>query len=63
MINIKQLREVNGMTQAQVAAKIGTTQACVAMWESGAAMPRADKLPEIAKVLHCDISDLFGEEE
>jgi len=33
----------------------------IAKWESGEAMPRADKLPEIAKALDCTIDDLFKE--
>ena len=61
-MNVKKLRERIGMTQTSLAEAMGTTQACVAMWETGAAKPRADKLPEIAKILNCEISDLFKQE-
>jgi len=31
------------------------------MWEIGKSMPRADKLPALAKILGCTISDLYSE--
>lgn len=40
-----------------------TTQAAVAMWETGARMPRADKLPKLAEVLGCSVADLFAKPE
>lgn len=37
-------------------------QSAVAMWESGKNMPRADKLPALAKLYGCTIDDLFREQ-
>ena len=59
MILIKQKRLQNGMTQREFGAMIGATGSAVAMWETGKRFPRADKLPEIAKVLGCTIDDLY----
>lgn len=42
--------------------RIGVTQASIAQWENGDSFPRADKLPELAKILGCRIDDLFKKE-
>jgi transcriptional regulator with XRE-family HTH domain len=39
-----------GMTQAQVAAALGTSQSEVDAWESGAEVPRVDVLERLAQV-------------
>ena len=44
MTAIKKFRIAKGMTQEELAAIMGTSQAAVGMWETGARMPRADKL-------------------
>ena len=59
MTKIKILREKAGITQKFLANVLNVTQACVAMWESGEASPRSDKLPKLAKVLGCTVDDLF----
>ncbi len=62
IIKIKELREELGVSQNELASRVGVGQSTVAMWENNTNLPRADKLPEIAKVLGCTINDLFGEE-
>lgn len=57
---IKQRQKLK-LSQADVAEKLQVSQVAVSMWETGEAMPRADKLPELAKILQCDIADLFDE--
>ena len=59
MNNLKILREKAHISQSKFAAILGVTQASVSMWEAGVAMPRTDKLPEIAKILGCEIGELF----
>jgi transcriptional regulator with XRE-family HTH domain len=39
-----------GMNQAQLAAALGTSQAAVDAWESGADVPRVDVLARLAQV-------------
>lgn len=56
---IKNYRIKKGLSQEQLARLMGTTQAAVAMWETGARMPRASKLPKLAEVLGCTVADLY----
>lgn len=58
-MNIKKLRQEYKITQSEFAKHLGVAQNTVSMWENNNRTPRADKLPEIAKVLKCEISDLF----
>lgn len=63
MTAIKEYRTRKGLSQDALAKLMGTTQAAVAMWETGARMPRADKLPKLAEVLGCSVADLFTTEK
>lgn len=58
-MNIKSIRESNNMTQEQLAEHLNISRTSVTMWESGEVMPRADKLPELARILGCTIDELF----
>lgn len=62
MTGIKLHREKSGLTQQQLAKKLGLYQSTIAMWEAGDRLPRSDKLPELAKVLGCSIDDLYNSE-
>ena len=57
---IKMLREKSGLTQKQLGQQLGIGQSTVAMWETDLSKPRADKLPELAKILGCTIDELYG---
>lgn len=59
MKQIKLLREKLNITQKDLALSLGVDTSTVTKWETGQAMPRADKLPELARVLGCDVSELF----
>ena len=58
-MNIKKLRLSTGLTQEDIALKLNVDRSAVAKWETGEAMPRADKLPELANVLGCTIDELY----
>lgn len=58
-MNIKRQRMSQNMTQQQLADKLNVVRTTVAMWENGNSMPRSDKLPELARILKCNVSDLF----
>lgn len=59
MRSVKALREAKKLTQSELAARLNVGQTTVAMWETGDSFPRADKLPELARILGCRIDDLF----
>lgn len=59
MNKIKHNRELVGLTQNDLAVKLGVDRSTVAKWETGEAFPRADKLPQLAEILGCKIDDLF----
>ena len=61
-MRIKHFREKKNTSQESLAEQLGIGQSTVAMWENGTNKPRADKLPEIARVLGCEVSDLFEKE-
>lgn len=51
-----------GMTQAQLAEAIGSTQKEVSLWETGSRCPRATTLLKIARALNCPAEALMPEE-
>lgn len=61
MKRLKYYREQKGFSQTDIAERIGISQQAVAKWESGEAMPRADKLPILAKLLNCTTDELLEE--
>lgn len=65
MINtIRDYREKTGMSQVQLAKKLGLSSvSIISMWETGARSPRIDKLPLLAKIFDCTIDDLFCKEK
>ena len=62
MNNIKRFRYKLNISQAALADSMHVAQQAVAKWEAGESMPRADRLPELARILGCTIDELFAEE-
>ena len=58
-MNFKEKRMSLSLTQNEIAKRLGVTRSAIAMWESGESLPRADKLPELAKILNCTVDDLL----
>ena len=54
------LRKTAGFTQIELAAELGVSQRMVAYYESPAATPPANLLPQIAAALGVSIDELFG---
>lgn len=48
--NIKKLREKNGMSQSELAAKIGKSRTAVWQYERGDTIPRMGAIEEMARV-------------
>lgn len=62
-MNIKKAREKAGLTQKALADKLGLVQSTIAMWETERSLPRADKLPALAKLFNCTVDDLLKQTE
>ena len=56
---IAQLRKATGITQEQLAQKLGVTNQAVSKWESGQSCPDISLLPAIADQFDCSIDALF----
>ena len=52
--NLKEKREAKGMTQEQLAQKLGITRQAVGMYENGINKPAVDIAKEIGKELDFD---------
>lgn len=59
MNQLTAMREKANLSQEDVAAALKIDRSTVAKWETGAAYPRADKLPAIAALYGCSIDELF----
>lgn len=58
----RSLRTERGLTQADIAERLGLTNRAVGAWESGRSRPRLDKLNQLAEMLGVKVSDLLGED-
>jgi transcriptional regulator with XRE-family HTH domain len=55
------LREAAGLTQAELASRIGEKQTTLSLWERSGRPPRSDALPRLAKALGAPVEALLGE--
>jgi len=56
---IKEFREVNNLTQDDLATLMCVSQQAVAKWENGVSFPRSELLPKLARVLKCSVDELL----
>lgn len=59
MLNLKIMRIRRGMTQIDLAKKIGKSSNTIYFYESGWSAPRMETLERIAKALECDVKDII----
>ena len=59
MNGLKKLRNKQKLTQEYIAQYVNVTPATYSRWESGEFLPRADKLPVLAKILKCTVDELL----
>lgn len=57
---LKTLRKEAGLTQVDVAEKLGISQPAYASWERGVKKPTQDNLVKIAQVLNVSVDYLVG---
>ena len=63
MIRVAELRKAVGISQFQLAVKVGVTSSAVAAWETGRNTPHTDMLPKLAEVFGCTIDELYDKKE
>lgn len=52
-------RERTGLTQKEVAERLGIDQSAVSLWENGKTSPRVSVLVKLAELYHCSLDDLL----
>lgn len=60
---LKKLRKEAGLTQVDVANKLGISQQAYASWERGVKKPTQDNLVKISQVLNVSVDYLVGNSE
>lgn len=61
--NIRLLRKQAGLTQIELAEKLGCTQGIITAYENGLKQPSVDKIELLAQALHVSLNVLMGHEE
>lgn len=59
---IRAHRDELGLTQAELADKLGLTYSSVSQWESGRATPRTPILRQLAELFDTSVADLMGDD-
>ncbi len=57
-ISLAQLREEHGLTQEQLASKLGVARRAVGMWEQGLRTPRYDTAKRAASLFGISMAEL-----
>lgn len=60
-MRIKEIRKTRGITQEELAERLGVKRTTVSMWELDESAPAARMLPALAAALGCSIDALFAE--
>ena len=58
--NISDRRRIAGLTQEDVASRLGVSRQTVGKWESGKAVPELEKLIALCDLLGCTLDELVG---
>lgn len=61
--NISERRRTSGLTQEDVASRLGVSRQTVGKWESGRATPELEKLIALCDLLECSLDELVGRTE
>ena len=56
---ISSLRKEKGMTQLELAEKMGVTDKAVSIWERNLSFPDINSIPELAEILDVSVDDLM----
>lgn len=59
-LRLKALRRESGLTQTELAEKIGSTRSCISNWENGSRFPEISYVQSMARVYGVPIDYLYG---
>ena len=59
--NIKAIRKSKGLSQENVAEKLGVSRQTISKWEQGLSVPDADMLISLSEAFETPVSTLLGE--
>lgn len=59
MNKFKKMRILSGKTIPQVGTETGFKENSIRNWEKGDGLPRADRLPALAKAYNCNIEEFL----
>ena len=57
--NLRDVRQISGMTQEEVASRVGLTRQAILSYESGRTEPDLDMLIKLAGLYQADVSDIL----
>lgn len=63
LIMLRHLREALGLSQEDMAERLGCSISMVSRWEAGKSNIPSERLPDIARAYECRISDIFQDED
>ena len=63
MKKLAELRKLRGLTQKELADRIGVTQSAVASWETRQIYPTVKKLIQMAEIFGCTVDELIKKED
>lgn len=58
--NLKEIRRCSGLTQKEIATKLGVVESCYANWEQGRTEPNIEMLRELGKIFDISIDELIN---
>ncbi|MBR1624319.1 MAG: helix-turn-helix transcriptional regulator [Clostridia bacterium] len=58
--NLRSARTSCGLTQKQVAMKLGVVESCYANWEQGRTEPGIEMLRKLGQILDVNVDDLIN---
>lgn len=56
---IQAMRKAAGLSEGELAGKMGVTKSTVLEWEKETYLPKTRELPALADALECSIDELF----
>ena len=57
--NVKRLRQAAGMTQADLAARLGLTTPSITKWEKGQSNPDLLNVFRLAEIFECSVNEII----